>query len=67
MITNDQKRDPNPTSAREPIATMEGEGGGVVTSAEATLEEAISQHSTRTPNQGPLESRNKDARTENKP
>ncbi len=59
--------DPKPTAARDPISTMEGEGGGVVTTRDATAEEADAQHSTAVPNAGELELRNTPAKTTDKP
>ncbi len=58
--------DPKPTAAHDPISTMEGEGGGVVTTRNATAKEADAQHSTAVPNEGELELRNAPARTTDK-
>ena len=58
--------DPKPTTARDPIGTMEGEGGGVVTSGNATAKEADAQHSTAVPNEGELELRHDSSHTKAK-
>jgi hypothetical protein len=57
MADNKQKLDPPPNPVKDPIATMEGEGGGVVTSPDATPKEEATQHSTSIPNKGELEHR----------
>jgi hypothetical protein len=50
--------DPKPTTACDPISTMEGEGGGVVTTGDATGKESDAQHSSAVPNEGELKLRN---------
>lgn len=66
MIPEQPELDPKPTTSSNPIGTMEGEGGGVVTTPESTAKEAATQHSTVVPNEGELEHRNAPTATNDK-